>query len=752
MENDTKYTDDYEKRAVELVKKLTKNNFEQNAIIFREAADQIIKSANPDVQDIYNFFLGMSKQHEAKSQKEPSKALPLLDEALQYLSKCNWDDKISNEYIETKILKLNKQVEINKKNFPKLTELFYEIANEEKRVGDEKSSNMYMGLYHLHNGLSNIDQNPVKAMKEMSLSANSFEKTNNPYFKHKILGIRHRLLAYYQPTYKARIELLEKALKEFEQTEDHFGINEVRGSICYVSAQSEQDPAKKVALFKDAAEYYRKDKLLKNYHDAIGWANLWESHKQPINLNKSITFIKNAQKHFKKADNPRDFHNSSGFLFLLKVIKGENKKFGENLIRANQHFAKSKNLRYLNFTAGAGLLFEAPQLPDEKAKDVFKKAAEILQTINENTSHLAYYHYYRIEAYKNLEDVDYREDCLSKAITHLNAWLDNLKFDPNTNLPIPPNFSILLKFYKAETLFLKGMIGKNLSNRRAYLKSAIVIYDEIVSANFWPERALRAKGWMLMYLFEFDNAHEAFSAAYKINPKNTGIQKDIEYATEQLKKGFHDLKQMHLKERNASRELQKFLANNFDQSSHLPIYDMEDCPGQNFSQQAICYLQKAGLAIEENYPQHTNKNEEGLRDEMIQCLKMFNVNVSAESKKAKGKRDIVIKDNCSNKELTAECLIWNGIKYYDSKIDQLFNRYLTWHDKEASLVTFFRENDFAKLSNSAIDEIKQSSSMVPGSFQDMSHESCKLYVSEHVHKSGTTIRLYHIFLHLPIDN
>ena len=36
---------------------------------------------------------------------------------------------------------------------------------------------------------------------------------------------------------------------------------------------------------------------------------------------------------------------------------------------------------------------------ENKSKEVFKKAAEILETIKESLSHLAYYQYYSIESY-----------------------------------------------------------------------------------------------------------------------------------------------------------------------------------------------------------------------------------------------------------------------------------------------------------------------------------------------------------------
>ena len=126
--------------------------------------------------------------------------------------------------------------------------------------------------------------------------------------------------------------------------------------------------------------------------------------------------------------------------------------------------------------------------------------------------------------------------------------------------------------------------------------------------------------------------------------------------------------------------------------------------------------------------------------------------VSAESRKAKGRTDILIKDSYSDKELIAECLIWDGKKYYSSKKEQLFNKYVTWHNKEASLITFVRNMDFVSIVSVAVSEIKQLSGLVEGSFQDLSNEDYKWYLTENKHSSGVSIQLHHLFFHLPISD
>ena len=756
MGKNQQYADGYEEKAHELIKKLTKRNYRHNAIIFRQVANQYKKSANPEAPEICNFMLGMSKQQEAKAERDSHRAVKLFGESIKYLSKCNWDDKISNEYAETKILKLQKEIDINRANTAICKDLFFEVATEEKKRGNETGYNVNMGLYYLLKGGEEHLQDPVKALKELELSAESFEKAGKEQFKHKISGLRYRFLAYFQPTAESSLAFLNKALKEFKKTDDKFGLKEVEGSICYVSAHLEKDVRKKAILFKKASEYYIKNKLFSKYHDAIGWANMWEIHNPSISLDESIALIKKAKEHFKKAKSPRGLHHSSGFLFLSRAIKEgiilqKDKQFVQNLAKANHHFAMCGQARYVNLTAGCILLLEASKLPDDKSKDLLKKSAEIFKTINDKTYHLALYQYYRIEAYDNIENEEHRIKCQREALKHIEAWLGNFDAEQiqKSRIPLCADLDLIKKFYRAEAFGLKGKVEKSLSARAKYFRAAIAQYDEIIHANFLPSRAWRAKGWIFMFSFEFDNAHRAFSKAYELNPKGESIEEDIKFATEQLKKGFRDLKGMYKEESRFSRKLQKILAGRISQPSCLMPYDDKSPPGQDFYQEALGFIQKAGIAIEDNYPAHIDKDEEGLRDEMIQCLKMFSINVSAESKKAKGKRDISIKDNFSCKELTAECLVWRGSKYYESKKEQLFNRYLTWHNKEAVLVTFIRSKNFINNLNTAEKAIKTLSDVVVGSFQNLSSEEYKLYVSENRHASGVTIRLYHVFFHLP---
>ena len=252
-----------------------------------------------------------------------------------------------------------------------------------------------------------------------------------------------------------------------------------------------------------------------------------------------------------------------------------------------------------------------------------------------------------------------------------------------------------------------------------------------------------------MFLDELDQAVCIFEEAYSRNPSSERLKNDRTFAIEQLKVGFRDLKESNIRESKFRLELQEFFKSQF--RGNLLCEKSVDQSTQNFIQQVLREIQKAGKALEENYPQHREKDEEGLRDELNQCLKMVCPVVSAESKIAKGKRDINIIGKFNQGELTAECLIWKGKTYYHGKKDQLFDRYLTWHNKEAALISFVRNSNFIQAIDIAKESILGLSDIEENSFINLCCQDAKLFISEHKHKSGEVVRLYHIFFHLPKD-
>ena len=756
------YIDEFEEKAQKLIKELSKTKHSNNSTICQNVADLYVKSKNPEAKKIYTFFMGMSKFEAGKAEKDPHKAKDLFKASVEILEKENIDLEGNQEFIkEAKILGLKKEIEISSSDISKLPDLFNTLAKLTREDENTEGYNANKGMFHFFKAMSHIEGDPINFLKDIDESLKHLEKVDNKQIIHKLKSIKYRFLINYQPTLEQKLVLLHKQLNEIQLTDDKFGINDCKASIAFINGKIEKNPRGKKKYFNESSELFKKCKNFSGYHVAKGWEFMWTIHNPSLTLDRSIELIKKSISHFKKGDDLIGFNSASGQFHMLKsikegLIKRNDKKYVENLVKANNHFSKCKNKKYVNLTAGILLFRLASKMPSDKSKDAYKKAAEILDSINEEMAHLAYSMYYRNEAYKDIHNIDYMTECLKKSTSHLDQWIQNqvkISYTENTIIEIldGPNPKDLISFYQAESYYIKGLSSQESNDVQKNFYNAIEKYDEIIKSGFLVKNALRAKGWSNMFLFKFDDAHNAFDEALKLEPSNKGIKQEVKLSLKYLKDGFRNLQQMLKEEVKFSRSLQRILAKQINYSNNPEIYGPDYEPNQDFYERILKYIQRAGLSVEENHPNHIDKDEESLRDELVQCLKMLNVNVVAEGKKAKGKRDIAIKDYDGNKEFSSECLVWKGPEYYKSKKKQLFDRYLTWHDRQAALVTFVRNKNFDNIVLSAKNIIPELSGIVNNSFQDLSTEKTKLFLTVHTHSSGTNIKLFHIFFHLPIS-
>jgi len=750
--------DEYEKEAVKLISQIKTINRKEQITLLEEAAAIIHKSANPESSEMHNFMIGMSRKLQGTAEKDHDKAIQLFDEALTSFSDSALQGKVNNEYHDAKIQKYKRELELNKGNFTKAAEIFLKIAEEQKILGCEEEYHIGKGMHHFLYSTAILRKDPYTALKEIDEALEEILKTSKTFLIPKIQATKLRILACLQPDPKARLALFNQSLEEIEKTDDKFGLDECKGQIYFLHAQMEGDWKGKVRFFKTAAKHFKKAEVVDSYNNSLGAVNFWKIHDTSVTIEEAIKLMTDSAHRYEIAGNVIDFERATGILFMLKsifqgIMKNDDKYFTSNLAQANKHFAKSLPSRELNFTAGIYLFAEASKLPPEKAKDVLRKAAEILQIINEKFHHFVYYQYYLTEAYLAKEDVEAVLRYQQEGVLHLGEWLDSLRDfkKSDTRIELPFDSGTLRSLLRGDYYFLKGSLEKDPIIKESLFKQSICMYDELIGKGFMLDKVLHAKGWVYMFLDELDQAVCIFEEAYSLNPASKRLKDDRIFAIEQLKVGFRDLKESNIRESKFRLEFQEFIKRHFGDIGNLLCEKFVDQNSQNFMQQVLREIQKAGKALEENYPQHREKGEEGLRDELNQCLKMVCPVVSAESKIAKGKRDINIIGKFNQGELTAECLVWNGKAYYYEKKDQLFDRYLTWHNKEAALICFVRNSDFIQTINVARESIMELSDIESKSFIDLCCQDAKLFITEHKHKSGEVVRLYHIFFHLPKD-
>ena len=171
-----KYTDIFEERAVALIDQLANKTFAQKASLMEQASIIIRKSANPESDKMFNFFKGMSLQLKALDEKNNTKSVELFDRSLGFFSKNSEKGKMPKEYHETLLRKYKRQLLLYEKNLSMQSELFLNIAREQKELKLTLPYHSSLGVHHFYKSLSYIQTDITNALFEINISLKEFSK------------------------------------------------------------------------------------------------------------------------------------------------------------------------------------------------------------------------------------------------------------------------------------------------------------------------------------------------------------------------------------------------------------------------------------------------------------------------------------------------------------------------------------------------------------------------------------------------
>ncbi|MBK9359150.1 MAG: hypothetical protein IPN08_17530 [Bacteroidales bacterium] len=116
-----------------------------------------------------------------------------------------------------------------------------------------------------------------------------------------------------------------------------------------------------------------------------------------------------------------------------------------------------------------------------------------------------------------------------------------------------------------------------------------------------------------------------------------------------------------------------------------------------------------GKSMEKKPSTYQNKDEEGLRDQILLVLetRYDSTTATGETFNRGGKTDIILKYSNDNSNLfVAECKFWHGTSEFLKAISQLFDRYLTWRDSKAALIIFVNNKDFTTVLQTIKTDVK----------------------------------------------
>lgn len=145
---------------------------------------------------------------------------------------------------------------------------------------------------------------------------------------------------------------------------------------------------------------------------------------------------------------------------------------------------------------------------------------------------------------------------------------------------------------------------------------------------------------------------------------------------------------------------------------------------------------------------YVGKDEPSLRDLIIPILNsgaIPNITTTGETINNLGKTDICIKSGDGENVLIVECKIWAGeIKFLDA-ISQLFDRYITWGDKNACIILFVKNRRFTAV----LEKVRVATRKHDyyKCFMGTSHENILSYKFRHSKDLGREIELKIMLFH-----
>jgi hypothetical protein len=152
-----------------------------------------------------------------------------------------------------------------------------------------------------------------------------------------------------------------------------------------------------------------------------------------------------------------------------------------------------------------------------------------------------------------------------------------------------------------------------------------------------------------------------------------------------------------------------------------------------------------GRGMEAHPRDYRGKNEETLRDHFVANLRSHYPNTTGETFNKSGKTDILIRSG-GHTIFVAECKNWSGPKGFHEALDQLLG-YLTWRDREVSLILFVRNNQISPVVQSIDAESPKHSSFVEA--LEMKQDGWFSFIFCHPQDAEVKVRLTVIAFHFP---
>lgn len=707
------FYDEHEAAASEYLDTF-KNQEKRDPELLHKASLEFNQSTNPEGKEIAQLLEAWSLREKGVQEKDHRRACRFLIKSYSTFSK---DKRMANDAKKVLLEFYKRKVEIAHAEEKKSTEIFLKMAKINNELGQEENYHVMMSLYCLFSSTDDLRNLPV-AIKKLEEGLGYAKKSGRKEIVYKLQGILHKMKSHTSATPEEAIKELEKEIKAIEKTSDKYGRETALGDLNFLRSRVEREPIKRTMLLEEAAIYYEKAGMQSRAHQLMGDVYQIKGNSSSPLDEDHAGYYKRAAEEYEKAGNVRmqkwlEGHYEIALATKLGMLADNSNEFTKHLMEANHLYKDAGNIGGVQFTAGLGIFLDAVRADYPKSIELFKAAAECLESVKENyLASFARSEVARIMASKS----NNKEESVRLMTEEKNylerAIIESLKRKTTQTITFPVGGTkispeILTNLSKARLEELNGFLEKDRGLANAHFRRAKQEYLAIENSGAYQTLVLSGIGWTSLFLEDISEAKKYFESLKKIDPKSSHVRLGLEAVDQLIKVKYSPQSEDFLIKKRLSTPLIISLTNDISIVKSGKPYPTE------FFNICLAIVKRSCNQIERYKSNFFDLDEQSIRNEILMLSNSIaeeglGATLTGETFTGKGKSDIFAKDSQEvNDFFIGESKIWKSPSEYKKGFKQLTDRYLTATDRAGVLVNFVKNGKMSDILDKAVAAVME---------------------------------------------
>jgi len=725
-----------------IIRKKIKDFELKNDLEFKNLNDhtaQLISKSNSLTKEKkIEVFKKMSKNLLKFNYKKTAKLLTTLntggkkfpfkkDEILNYQNAAKSFKKLKAMDLYHNALAAEKLCYYKKDDLKSSIHFVLEAADEFKKAKDHGLYHITMTMYH-RNQASLEQKNSKKSeryrkasvfAKELDDKQNYYESLGDAFNSENKPGDK---------PIKNQIQDLEKAREYYKLANLEKKIIEVEGLMNLLRGTGLKNLFEAATFFKEAAKCFKKINRTKIYNEMMGLYYFTLSGAV-IKIEEKLQMLKKSEKFYRLCDNQERVHRSKGYYFFhnVNLVKKLDKKV-EAYLKAAEEFEKSEHKDMGNLCKGHAYYVQSLLEKGTKQVELLLKSAEyyknankenlLLESVgracfiialasrnqksasdaancfrkvkNEPMEVASLLVNYEILAENETDEIK-KKEYYKNAATFMKKFVDFLNLDEKVEMPkniIKPNLKeIMLGTYE----YYSGLSSEN-EKRNEHFRKSEEYYKKSLIIDTDDKQTLLASAFLYRDWKKLDESHTCFKKLAEKNPENDKIMKEFEISENLLKTDYTRTKEELANEKLIRIELQR------DQALQISLQNKGNEDQSEFIDKILGIISEIGADLQTKPSTYNKLSETEIRDVFHTTLTTaLPGGATRESFRKIGPTDVHIIDPTDpTRTIVIEFKLWDGKKYYQQGLDQIFD-YATVSDDNSILITLNKIKDWTRV-------------------------------------------------------